>query len=862
MKVSLTPNEVGVGISFDYLEGKNSTSIPLPLSNDRIIEYYKLPGFMVYLAWEQLYELGVLEDDNTLSYPEYYRLLGEEDGVDLLHRVGLPTEPMRVNGELRLDSMPQEARLSVLLQNSDGKNLDRLGKRTGAFYEIEGELKALPEAVYHLYRAIQEPFDEGYQKIAICQELAQQAGLKMENFLQNERFHVIDRYDLEVKVHSDDHIELVPTGDSAVENLALNHPAPVYSAKAGLSRERYVRTKRVDDDLHKMSTKRHIRGQEVPLFFENPSAVLPEHDYMIDLEEFSDRVKGLIPIFKVGAQIREGSGFTWFDKESGDAAPFDETLLRDLMERHPDQQYVNYEGKWFYLDPTLRKQLLGLDDGEKRVKNRFALDIKDNEDELDYQLEANHQVLVERYPIPSGLQATLFEHQMVGFHWLCQLHEQQRGGLLADDMGLGKTLQVIAFLLRQQELNMLKPTLLILPIALIENWVEEMRKFAPSLTTSMYIHRGSNRLASSERISQYDLVITSYDTLKIDQLIFGKIAFQSVICDEAQNVKSFSSQRSRALRAMKAEFRLAMTGTPVENGLDELWSIMDFVQPGYLGALKEFRKRYEEQADYEGLLRTLKPHYLRRTKKEVLANQLPIKYPDTIVFVEASSEQKALSYSMLQTSATGQTAILNMLTKLRQLYGHPGAVVPDYERLPIEQIPKIHMIVDQLDRIREKEEKVLIFTEFRKLHSIMKRILMQRYGISIPVIDGDTKNRRAVVQAFNESEGFGVMLLSPKAAGVGLTITSANHVIHYTRWWNPAVENQATDRAYRIGQNKDVYVYQFITRDPVNFPKGTVEEVMHELLENKRELAENVIVPFSVEEIRNLVMEKVLKKTE
>jgi SNF2 family DNA or RNA helicase len=165
-------------------------------------------------------------------------------------------------------------------------------------------------------------------------------------------------------------------------------------------------------------------------------------------------------------------------------------------------------------------------------------------------------------------------------------------------------------------------------------------------------------------------------------------------------------------------------------------------------------------------------------------------------------------------------------------------------------------MINIIEKIKQKNEKVIIFTEFRKLHSVLKRLFMNMYGISVPIIDGDTSNRQAIVKRFNQSPGFGIMILSPKAAGVGLTITSANHVIHYTRWWNPAVENQATDRAYRIGQQKDVYVYHIITTDKENFPNGTVEELMHELLESKRDLAENVIVPFNTRKIQQMVFER------
>lgn len=199
---------------------------------------------------------------------------------------------------------------------------------------------------------------------------------------------------------------------------------------------------------------------------------------------------------------------------------------------------------------------------------------------------------------------------------------------------------------------------------------------------------------------------------------------------------------------------------------------------------------------------------------------------------------------------------------LRQLYGHPGVIIQQYESLDAREVPKLEKLLEIIEIVRNRNEKILIFTEFRKLHSILKRLFMQKYGISVPVIDGDTKNRQGVVKMFNESPGFGILLLSQKAAGVGLTITSANHVVHYTRWWNPAVENQATDRAYRIGQKKDVHVYLIITTDEQNFPNGTVEEIMHELLESKRELAENVIIPFSMSEIQRELAEKMIVQKE
>jgi SNF2 family DNA or RNA helicase len=856
MKVVLTPIEKGVNIAIHLINGKESIPLNLPLNKAEIEDLYNVPGFINYVAWEELYESGLIEEDN-LSYEHYYQIISEDNGVDILQQMGLPTEEIKVNGVLLLISLPQDGQLKLELRTSNGKLLDRIGKQTGAIFKENEHLYLLPKPVYNLKKALQEQYENGYQKVGVCQKHAKEAGIQLENFLEKESYHVVDTYDLDIKVHSHDHIELVAKGNHPFETDHLNQAATVGSVKDGLKRERYVKTEQVKRDLENIFSKKHIKGEEVPIFFENPSAIIPEHDYMIDLEAFSERVRGLIPIEKVRSSFGEGSGFQLFNDSGENSLGYDTNFLIGLMEKYPNQQYVEHEGKWIYLDPTLRRKLLELpSDEENNIKQHYALDIKDNEEQLDFVMDSNKLSNLQTYPIPTSLKADLFNHQIEGFQWLCHLEEKGIGGLLADDMGLGKTIQVITFLLHQKQRQKLKPTLLVLPIALIENWIEEIHKFAPDLAGSMYIHKGSGRLKSSEMISQYDLVFTSYDTLKIDQLLLGKIKFQSIICDEAQNAKSYSSQRSRALRAMQTDFRLAMTGTPVENSLEELWSIMDFVHPGELGSLREFKRTYIQTNDYDALLKKIQPFYLRRTKKEVLDDRLPTKHPDTVLKVDASNTQKSIAASMLQTKETGQVAILNMLMRLRQMYGHPGVVIPQYETLPANEVPKLEALLGIIEQVRIKNEKILIFTEFRKIQSILKRLFMQKYGIAVPVIDGETNNRQAVVKMFNQTPGFGIMILSQKAAGVGLTITSANHVVHYTRWWNPAVENQATDRAYRIGQEKDVFVYQIITTDSSNFPQGTVEELMHELLERKRELAENVIVPFNMSELQKEMIEK------
>ena len=589
---------------------------------------------------------------------------------------------------------------------------------------------------------------------------------------------------------------------------------------------------------------------------------MPEHEFLFDLEQFSDRVRGLIPIQRIRPQYNKSTGLQWIDEMTGELVEFSEEekrQVREALTREPNSTFVKTaspHSRWVFVTKHLKEELFGESpDAVEKSKDKYRLDIFDNEEELEYAVNQDEAKRFPTIPLPSGIRANLFDYQLNGYRWLCHLDIERKGGLLADDMGVGKTLQIITFLLYKYEQADLGPTLIVTPLALFENWINEIAKFAPALNDKVYVHRGGQRLRDSNVLGEIGIIITSYDTLKLDQIVFGKIKFKHLICDEAQNAKSHSSQRSHALRAMQADFRLAMTGTPVENSLDELWSIMDFVQPGYLGSLKQFRKRYIETSDYDGLVDVLKPHYLRRTKEEVLKDKLPDKIPLPPVEVEASVEQKQLASTMVQSVAQNRLELLNVLGRLRQLYGHPGAIHPSFDSLEPTRVPKLAELFAILDRAKAAGEKVLIFTEFRRVQYLLKRAIMERYGIPVLIISGETTNRPAVVSDFNQSQGFGAMILSQKAAGVGLTITSANHVVHYTRWWNPAVENQATDRAYRIGQTKNVYVHHIVTKDAQNFPNGTVEELMHQLLEIKSDLAKNVLVPFQSKELEEAVAE-------
>ncbi|MFG0313221.1 MAG: DEAD/DEAH box helicase, partial [Phycisphaerales bacterium] len=441
-------------------------------------------------------------------------------------------------------------------------------------------------------------------------------------------------------------------------------------------------------------------------------------------------------------------------------------------------------------------------------------------------------------------------HQATGYRWLRMLHEHALGGLLADDMGLGKTVQVLALLSALDEEDQLAPTLLVLPLTLIGNWVSEMRRFSPTLR-HVYVHSGPERLRDPQRIAQAQVVLTTYQTLRRDQLVLGQIDWCVVVCDEAQNAKNPTAQQTSAVKALKARVRLAVTGTPVENGLSELWCIVDFAQPGKLGSQKEFRDEFERpirdaeddiSASEELATRLhtrLTPHYLRRTKDEVL--ELP---PKTEVTTASSlgDEQKTLYAQAVGDVRAGRSNALEALNRLIALCSHPDIILkqrPSPGDL-LAQCPKLRDTIDILEAIRESQERAVVFTRLREMQLILQRCIADRFGLHATIINGTTAGpeRLQIVDRFNRREGFNLLILSPEAAGVGLNITGANHVIHYTRLWNPAKENQATDRVHRMGQERRVHVHYPIVRGE-DF--RTVEERLADVLEEKRALATNVL---------------------
>lgn len=437
---------------------------------------------------------------------------------------------------------------------------------------------------------------------------------------------------------------------------------------------------------------------------------------------------------------------------------------------------------------------------------------------------------------PKNLDNVMRNYQKTGYRWLKMLKENNFGGILADDMGLGKSLQVIALLSSEKSRS-----IIVCPTSLILNWVSEIKKFAPSLRTLAVFGALDDRQKMIQDSSDYDVVITSYDLIRRDVDLYTQ-TFDYAIADEAQFIKNPETKNSIAVKKLKSKHRFALTGTPIENHLGELWSIFDFIMPMYLGHYETFKERYEvgvSQGDTvatERLTRLVKPFILRRLKREVL-KELPPKVESNLVASLEGEQQKLYEANLMsirqevsKDGAYNRIVVLSMLTKLRQICCDPSLLYPDYTG----NSAKLESCLELIRSAVDGGHKILLFSQFTSMLDILKRKLVED-GISYYLLKGDTpkSERMRLVNKFN-TDDTKVFLISLKAGGTGLNLTGADVVIHYDPWWNESVMNQATDRAYRIGQDKSVQVYKLIVQN-------TLEEKIMELQERKTELSTRVV---------------------
>ncbi|MGG4036174.1 DEAD/DEAH box helicase [Paenibacillus cisolokensis] len=465
-------------------------------------------------------------------------------------------------------------------------------------------------------------------------------------------------------------------------------------------------------------------------------------------------------------------------------------------------------------------------------------------------------------PVPAGFRGELRPYQLAGVSWLAMLRRFGLGACLADDMGLGKTVQFAAYLLHVKEQRAASgddeaaPSLLICPTSVIGNWEKELERFAPSL--NVVLHYGPRRAkgrAFADAVAGADLVITSYALAPLDEEELSGVNWNTLCLDEAQNIKNVYTKQSAAIRKLQAGHRVALTGTPMENRLTELWSICDFLNPGYLGSLAEFRKALvqpiERTRDAEliaGLQRWVKPIMLRRVKNDsAIQLSLPEKH-EAKTYVSLTAEQGAVYENIVSdllerldklSAMERRGLILASLTKLKQVCDHPWLLTKRDGRVlwKPELSNKTVRLLEMIEEIAAEGERCLVFTQFVEAGEQIRRLLEERLGMPVPYLNGSVPKakRDEMIAAFQDpASDCCAFVLSVKAGGTGLNLTAANHVFHFDRWWNPAVENQATDRVFRIGQTKRVQVHKLITL-------GTLEERIDEMIDRKQSLSEQVV---------------------
>ena len=621
-----------------------------------------------------------------------------------------------------------------------------------------------------------------------------------------------------------------------------------------------------------------------------------------------------------------------------------EKLQQAIREaKQADQTHLTWEGKRLSLSaveqhlPFIEKQLKHRKKPSRipdEKSETVVLIIEENIEDPDYVEEPDSPVkepfrhLLE-FPPNLKQEFKLLPHQEEGLAWAQQLWEKEYpGGLLADDMGLGKTLQVLCFLEWHHAKSHLqksqrKPYLIVAPIALLENWAAEYPKFfdkgvldfitlygkalqtfkcEPANAAALHVpeiegaehlpqlRRQRGRL-DVKRLRNANLVLTTYETVRDFQLDLGLIPWATVVIDEAQRIKTPGTLVTNALKALKTDFRLALTGTPVENSLMDLWCITDFVAPGYLDSAKNFNRDFclplenpetNIRALGEQIRGRIGVHLKRRLKADIL-NDLPEKH----IHVEECqqempSEQVTRYQAVLQSTQESESAevqsrnrILQVLHQLRDISDHPLLADSQWEQVPIptliEQSAKLIVTVKLLEQIARADEKVILFAERRKTQHLLAHVIREQFGLeNVSIVNGDTPgstqregsmkmSRQQAVDRFQATSGFNAIIMSPLAAGVGLNITEANHVIHYSRWWNPAKEDQASDRVYRIGQTRPVHVYLPMATHP-DFQ--TFDVILHELLEKKRQLSQGALFPTEQAEVTPLDLLTSLQATQ
>lgn len=852
-----------------------------------------------------------------LPYENIY-LLDEDERILL----GVPQpydKAMRLVGTSMLNLSDFEYKVEFLTYVPDGELI--VCERGGNILVKGREKYLLNEAQYALLNRVDafnstpeedKTTDYNLRCFAEIKALAEQAGCQLDSYLENENVYAPERIKIEIG-RDDEGFTVEPAVDIEENDKFQTYFDKMRKVQAQYpvqrengERVRIVLNKEQKENLHHLKEQcgKHKSREKIQKLIEQPTEYFDPNAF--DLSElYSDRVIE-IGVYKpkfypficpykscwiAGATVETPQNGT--TKVTINNEEELEKLKREIQSAKENKKgIVEYNNTQLdiedamFLAQTAEKQLKDPSqpakvESENGNEARNVLIIEENAEELGFAVKERTIEKGDKYTLFTDpfLQEgfSLKDHQKEGVAWLQHLYKSKASGcLMADDMGLGKTLQILYLIdWHSRKYANHKPYLIVAPITLLENWKNEYERFfmQPRMKINMLTSKDVTRKFDKsivDKMQKMDIILTNYESLRISQLNFCAVEFDVVALDEAQKIKSPGALVTNAAKALKCNFKIAMTGTPVENSLLDLWCIMDFCVPGLLGNAKAFAAQYQnplkkEDNDIVALGNEvhdkLGVYFMRRLKKDA-AKDLPdkIELKEKVLMPPVQKEAYA---SVVNDYTSGiQPNMLVTIMHLREVSEHPylyDSTLLNHETDEIvETSARLQATIKFLDEIKKKEEKVIIFVERKETQKMLQKLCLKRYGIITKIINGDTpsivkrympnkQSRQSSIDEFQAVDGFNVIIMSPVAAGMGLNVTAANHVIHYSRHWNPAKENQATDRAYRIGQTKDVFVYYPMA---VRTDIKSFDETLDDLLSRKTSLATSTIFPTERVEVK------------
>lgn len=860
-----------------------------------------------------------------LPYENIY-LLDEDERILL----GVPQpydKAMRLVGTSMLNLSDFEYKVEFLTYVPDGELI--VCERGGNILVKGRDKYLLNEAQYALLNRVDafnstpeedKTTDYNLRCFAEIKALAEQAGCQLDSYLENENVYTPERIKIEIG-RDDEGFTVEPAVDIEENDKFQTYFDKMRKVQAQYpvqrengERVRIVLNKEQKENLHYLKEQcgKHKTREEIQKIIEQPTEYFDPNAF--DLSElYSDRVIE-IGVYKpkfypficpykscwiAGATVETPQNGT--TKVTINSEEELERLKREIQSAKENKKgIVEYNNTQLdiedamFLAQTAEKQLKDSSqpakvETENDNEARNVLIIEENAEELGFAVKERIIEKGDKYTLFTDpfLQEgfSLKDHQKEGVAWLQHLYKSKASGcLMADDMGLGKTLQILYFIdWHSRKYANHKPYLIVAPISLLENWRNEYERFfmQPRMKINMLTSKDVTRKFNKsivDKMQKMDIILTNYESLRISQLNFCAVEFDVVALDEAQKIKSPGTLVTNAAKALKCNFKIAMTGTPVENSLLDLWCIMDFCVPGLLGNAKAFAAQYQnplkkEDTDIVALGNEvhdkLGVYFMRRLKKDA-AKDLPdkIELKEKVLMPPV---QKEIYASVVNDYTSGiQPNMLVTIMHLREVSEHPflyDSTLLNHETDEIvDTSARLQATIKFLDEIKKKEEKVIIFVERKETQKMLQKLCLKRYGIITKIINGDTpsivkrnmpnkQSRQSSIDEFQAVNGFNVIIMSPVAAGMGLNVTAANHVIHYSRHWNPAKENQATDRAYRIGQTKDVFVYYPMA---VRADIKSFDETLDDLLSRKTSLATSTIFPTERVEVKQEELGQIL----